>query len=1191
MKKIIFALLLFPSVLFAQVTGKIINNKPSGGTIILDTINLNTKLNLKQTTAGQTITLANLTSGSKDLMVQNIGTASVMMSPGGYLPVNARLLYSWTGTSTSWAYTMIADTSLLVHAAGDDMTGYLRFSNNRGITRGSSSVTFQDASGTNIIMQSDGNTYILSDGSTIVLGTAETEIAGTDVTLNATNGPRIYNGYYNAYLKIDNLTADRNFQFPDQAGTIATQTYADLKLAKASNLSDIANANTALNNLLPSQTSNSGKYLTTDGINSSWATVASGTVTSVSVTTANGVSGSVTNPTTTPAISLTLGAITPTSVNGVTVSGSSTPTLAVTGTTAVSGTNTGDQTITLIGDVNGSGTGSFTTSIGSNKVTDAMLFSTNLKKWSLLDTSYTTSTTQGGGRLKQADWNTFNNKQAALVSGTNIKTVNGSSLLGSGNLTVTDATALKIANNLSDVNSTITSKQNLGFGTKVVYVSDYASIQTAVNSVSAGADVTFIFPTNTYNIASGANVTISGLGNVNIVGNNSILQAQTGFTGVIFKILNCTSVRYDGLNIDLNTISGVTNAVEMDTISSSTRILNSDFYNFQSNSQNGIYCDHVSNSSVTLNFQKPTLTISGCNFYNQILVNVTSYDFNSNNTKGRGIYLYEESEYWTVEDCEFINIANGVIVRSGANGKIAGSNFLMCYPRSLDNSTINGGVVHVTGGGTNGSKLNIDNCKFNHNWGYSIYNEYNDAATRPVRVTNCDFQANHVNTIIITGATQSRNMVTGCYFDRVAAIAGVSNDPYTGVSRRYIQITNSTYTKISNNVFLDFTGIDKGIISLSSADYNELSNNTYGMTDANFFSFVGSNNIIFNNYSDLSVVSNMTSRQMTFTATQPSSISATRNAIDYTVTSAGTSSQINRAFSVTYAAGYTGSSTTTGLNVLNSAAGTGTVIVSGVTANIGLASGTNATTSGTNLGTRFTASNGNISISTTGLSVTAKNSATNGGAMFLGRNTGTSPVHFGVYAGLNATDPTFTSAALIADNSDQTSPIYVFRDNGTVVSTMADGGNLFLGGTTSSPTAKLHLGAGTATASTAPLKFTSGTNLTTAEAGAIEYDGSSFYGTPSGTSRYKIGMVLTGSATLDFANTSSQNSTDLTVTVTGAAAGDVVYLGADAGSVLTNSSFCAWVSSSNTVTVRFNNYSSGALDPASGTFKVTVIKN
>lgn len=46
--------------------------------------------------------------------------------------------------------------------------------------------------------------------------------------------------------------------------------------------------------------------------------VGAGTVTSVSVTTANGVSGSVATATTTPAITLTLGAITPTSVNGTT---------------------------------------------------------------------------------------------------------------------------------------------------------------------------------------------------------------------------------------------------------------------------------------------------------------------------------------------------------------------------------------------------------------------------------------------------------------------------------------------------------------------------------------------------------------------------------------------------------------------------------------------------------------------------------------------------------------------------------------------------------------------------------------------------------------------------------------------------------------------------------------------------------
>lgn len=41
------------------------------------------------------------------------------------------------------------------------------------------------------------------------------------------------------------------------------------------------------------------------------------------------------------------------------------------------------------------------------------------------------------------------------------------------------------------------------------------------------------------------------------------------------------------------------------------------------------------------------------------------------------------------------------------------------------------------------------------------------------------------------------------------------------------------------------------------------------------------------------------------------------------------------------------------------------------------------------------------------------------------------------------------------------------------------------------PSAKLHLKAGTATK--APLKFTAGTNLTTPEAGTIEFDGTDFF--------------------------------------------------------------------------------------------------
>lgn len=73
--------------------------------------------------------------------------------------------------------------------------------------------------------------------------------------------------------------------------------------------------------------------------------VGAGTVSNVSVTSNNGITSSVSNASTTPAITLGLGAITPTSVNGVSLSGSSTPSIAVTGSSTLSGTNTGDQSL------------------------------------------------------------------------------------------------------------------------------------------------------------------------------------------------------------------------------------------------------------------------------------------------------------------------------------------------------------------------------------------------------------------------------------------------------------------------------------------------------------------------------------------------------------------------------------------------------------------------------------------------------------------------------------------------------------------------------------------------------------------------------------------------------------------------------------------------------------------------------
>jgi len=92
-------------------------------------------------------------------------------------------------------------------------------------------------------------------------------------------------------------------------------------------------------------------------------TPGSGTVTSVAASGNNGVSISGSPITSSGTINIGLGDITPTSVAASgTVSGSN-----------LSGTNTGDQTITLTGDVTGSGTGSFAATIANDAVTNAKL--------------------------------------------------------------------------------------------------------------------------------------------------------------------------------------------------------------------------------------------------------------------------------------------------------------------------------------------------------------------------------------------------------------------------------------------------------------------------------------------------------------------------------------------------------------------------------------------------------------------------------------------------------------------------------------------------------------------------------------------------------------------------------------------------------------------------------------------------
>lgn len=85
------------------------------------------------------------------------------------------------------------------------------------------------------------------------------------------------------------------------------------------------------------------------------------------------------------------------------------------------------------------------------------------------------------------------------------------------------------------------------------------------------------------------------------------------------------------------------------------------------------------------------------------------------------------------------------------------------------------------------------------------------------------------------------------------------------------------------------------------------------------------------------------------------------------------------------------------------------------------------------------------------------------------------------------------------------------------------------------PSALVNIAAGTATANTAPLKFTSGTNLTTAEAGAVEYNGSNFFMTATATNRRQVALSNVATPTSGYLLVG--NGTDWTITAPGSVTG------------------------------------------------------
>lgn len=215
-----------------------------------------------------------------------------------------------------------------------------------------------------------------------------------------------------------------------------------------------------------------------------------------------------------------------------------------------------------------------------------------------------TSTT---GALSSTDWNTFNNKQAALVSGTNIKTINSVTLLGSGNIAVEpvitagttaqyyrgdktfqtlDTLAVPENTNLyfteNRVRSTLLTGYTVGTNTALAATDSvliaFGKIQAQINAVGGGG-ITGSGTTNTVpKFTSG-----TAIGNSNITDNGTVitLGSNTTLNGIMSST-NTGGTKTRGLNL-ANSGTGATDVLQVSNSSSGRGM-------FLSNSVNGIGC-------------------------------------------------------------------------------------------------------------------------------------------------------------------------------------------------------------------------------------------------------------------------------------------------------------------------------------------------------------------------------------------------------------------------------------------------------------------------------------------------------------------------------------------------------------------------------------------------------------------------
>lgn len=220
MKKILLFILLFPSIAFGQATGTVFGNFATSGSLgtAAATVDVYSRININQTTAGVTLYVQNPTNTSTkvtEVWIGNIGTVPFTLNHGGIIDTASMVILKWTGSN----YTVVGKKP--IGGATFDSTQYIRRDGSSAATTGKllmgnfQGLTWNGTTNNNAIIGSDASGYVqLKSVNYNQLATTNT----SNIIARLTN----YNGWYTELLQPNG--SNTQFTFPPTSGTGALLT-------------------------------------------------------------------------------------------------------------------------------------------------------------------------------------------------------------------------------------------------------------------------------------------------------------------------------------------------------------------------------------------------------------------------------------------------------------------------------------------------------------------------------------------------------------------------------------------------------------------------------------------------------------------------------------------------------------------------------------------------------------------------------------------------------------------------------------------------------------------------------------------------------------------------------------------------------------------------------------------------------